>query len=98
MSLLQPAKPAKPANASLDLSFAVNENDVRHLMRTSVPQPNPEDTGVHHLCRVLCYCAEKPSALSIAHEGAEAPLLPVILAYLAHATGILSATADHTTA
>ena len=94
LSLLQPAKSiTRPVNERLDLSFAVNENDLRHILTTHVPA-EPDEAGLQHLCRILCCVTERPSALSIAHDGADTPLLSIIMAYMAHATGLLSATAD----
>ena len=94
LSLLQPAKSiTRPVNERLDLSFAVNENDLRHILTTHVPA-EPDEAGLQHLCRILCCVTERPSALSIAHDGADTPLLSIIVAYMAHATGLLSATAD----
>ena len=94
LSLLQPAKSiTRPVNERLDLSLAVNENDLRHILTTHVPA-EPDEAGLQHLCRILCCVTERPSALSIAHDGADTPLLSIIMAYMAHATGLLSATAD----
>ena len=54
LSLLQPAKSiTRPVNERLDLSFAVNENDLRHILTTHVPA-EPDEAGLQHLCRILC--------------------------------------------
>ena len=93
MTFLQPAAKPQKQSQNLDLSFTVNENDLRHV--TSQVPAEPTDKGIDSLFRVLCCCAERPAALSIAHENTEVVLLPTILNYMAHATGTVAAcTAD----
>ena len=88
-------KKDRSSTAMLDLCFVSGEEaePIRALWQL-VPADAAE-AGFDDICRVLWLCTERPMALSIAHADTQQPVLPVILAYMQHANGILSAATDH---
>ena len=89
LSLLPSNKKERAATVMLDMCFAGGQEELRSQW-ARVP-PNPTEAGFDSLCATLWLCAEQPEALSITHAGVEPPMLPIIIAYLQHASDVLSA-------
>ena len=86
-------KSDQPTTTSLDLCFICDEHELRAAW-DQVPELAHEADSFDSLCNALWRCAERPSALSIAHAGAEKPVLPTILAHLQQANNVLSSATD----
>ena len=88
------AKGSSSERPSLDLCFAPGEDALESAWSSCAPEPS--DSSLDRMCAVLWECVRRPTALSINHAAADAQchLLPRVLAYISHATDILSASAD----